>query len=549
MPRSAFAVLALLVMGIAPAHAEDLVDEGLRLCREGAWERSLPVQERLALEHPDHGIGWYCLGKSLHGTGRPREALAAYDKALALGATQPWRLMIEIARSHAALGEKEAAIDWLERSVKAGSPVRQRYSREADFAPIKDDARFRAAALDVDVKGLTREEGWRRDIAILASEFKRLHYRPFRDRTEAQFDAEIAAVSRDVARLDDHQVEIRLMQLLVPYGDGHTQLIPTWRMGPGLRIVPLQMESYPEGLFIVAVRPGDEALLWARVVEVGGRPVDEAMAAIGTVVSRDNAANVKARIPYFIRFPQMLAPLGFAKDASRAAYTVVTRDGERRTVEVEPAPGHADGWVRSPPGHDRPLHAWMARQREAHWFEVRPERKLVYFQFNRVQDAPEGRTIAALARQLEAAIDRDDVERVVVDLRANGGGNTDLVKPLLEAILGSRKAHRENGLFVIAGRHTFSAAMNVAAQLERHSQAVFVGEPTGSSPNFIGEGSELVLPWSRARVSISFLMWQNAQPQDSRTWIAPRIPAPVTFASVREGRDPAMEAILARIKM
>ncbi len=547
MPRPACLAAILALACLVPAHAEDLADEALRLCRAGDWPSSLPVQERLVAANPDLASAWYCLGRSLHGTGRPREAIGAYEKALALGAMQPWRLMPDIAKSHLALGDKEAAIDWLERAVKTGSPVRQRWSRDADFAVIKDDPRFKAAALDVDVNGLTRDEGWRRDIAILASEFKRLHYRPFRARTEAQFDAEIAAVSADVGKLDDHQVEVRLMRLLIPYGDGHTQLLPTWRAGAGQRLVPLPMEIYPEGLFVTAVRPGDEALLWARVVEVGGRPVSEAMAAVAELVSRDNEANVKSRIPFFLRFPQMLAPLGFAREAGRASYTLVTRDGARRVVEMEAAPTFTGDFVRVPPGHDKPLPAWIPRQREAHWFEVRPAQRLVYFQFNRVQDAPGGETIAALARRLEAAIDRDDVERLVVDLRFNGGGNTDLLKPLLQAILGARKMHRENGLFVIAGRHTFSAAMNFAAILERYSPAVFVGEPTGSSPNFIGEGSEVILPWSRARVSISFLMWQNAQPQDSRTWIAPRLPAPVTFASVREGRDPALEAILAQV--
>jgi hypothetical protein len=546
--RVPIAFALLFLASTAPLAAKDLFDEGLRLCREG-WERSLPVQQRLAAEHPDHAAGWLCLARALQGAGRHREVIAAGTKALELGAAQPWRLMPEIARAHLALGDREAALDWLEKAVNAGSPVRQRWARDPDFAPLKDDSRFRAAALDVDVTGFTREEGWRRDIAILASEMKRLHYRPFRARSEAQFDADIAAIARDVEKLDDHQLETRLMRLLVLHGDGHTQLLPTWRAGANQRFVPLPMEMLPEGLVITAVRPGDEALLWGRVVEIGGRPVADAIAAIRDLVPRDNEPGVTARVPYFLRFPQMLAPLGFAKDASRATYTVRTRGGEWRTAEFEAAAPFTGEWVRVPPGHDKPLPAWLARQREAHWFEVRPEEKLVYLQFNRVQDALGGEKIAALAKRLGAAIDRDDVEHVVVDLRANGGGNTDLLKPLLEAILGTRKTHRGNGLFVIAGRHTFSAAMNFAALLERNATPVFVGEPTGSRPNFIGEGSEIILPWSRARISISFLMWQNAQPQDSRTWIAPRLSAPPTQAALMAGRDPAMEAILARIKM
>lgn len=39
-------------------------------------------------------------------------------------------------------------------------------------------------------------------------------------------------------------------------------------------------------------------------------------------------------------------------------------------------------------------------------------------------------------------------------------------------------------LFVIIGRNTFSAAQNSATLLDRHTHAVFVGEPTGSRPSF-----------------------------------------------------------------
>ena len=58
-------------------------------------------------------------------------------------------------------------------------------------------------------------------------------------------------------------------------------------------------------------------------------------------------------------------------------------------------------------------------------------------------------------------------------------------------------------LFVIVGRTTFSAAMCGATQIERYTKAIMVGEPTGSSPNFIGETVMVRLPYSRWSASIS----------------------------------------------
>ena len=44
-------------------------------------------------------------------------------------------------------------------------------------------------------------------------------------------------------------------------------------------------------------------------------------------------------------------------------------------------------------------------------------------------------------------------------------------------------------LFVIIGRRTFSAAQNTVNMIEKNTNATFVGEPTGSRPNFVGEST------------------------------------------------------------
>lgn len=64
------------------------------------------------------------------------------------------------------------------------------------------------------------------------------------------------------------------------------------------------------------------------------------------------------------------------------------------------------------------------------------------------------------------------------------------------------KINQRGKLFVIVGRQTFSAAMNGAAEIERHTNAIFVGEPTGSSPNFVGETIGVNLTYSKMRGSI-----------------------------------------------
>ena len=141
------------------------------------------------------------------------------------------------------------------------------------------------------------------------------------------------------------------------------------------------------------------------------------------------------------------------------------------------------------------------------------------------------------------AVEQPAIEALVLDLRHNGGGDTFTNVPLLEGIIRCNKLQNRGSLFLIIGRRTFSAAQNTTSDLERRTQAILVGEPTGSNPNFIGESIAIPLPHSGWVVSLSDLWWQHSMAMDYRVWTHPQLYAPPTAAAFREHRDVAMEAI------
>jgi Peptidase family S41 len=151
---------------------------------------------------------------------------------------------------------------------------------------------------------------------------------------------------------------------------------------------------------------------------------------------------------------------------------------------------------------------------------------------------------AAFCGRLFTLIDAARPARLVIDMRWNGGGNTFLGQPLLHHLLGCPQINQPGAPFVIIGRNTYSAAQNVATTLQEHTAATFVGEPTGSRPNFIGESVPFELPVSKVQVNISDLYWQTGHPMDHRPWIAPHLYAPPTYDAFSRNHDPALAAIL-----
>jgi hypothetical protein len=98
---------------------------------------------------------------------------------------------------------------------------------------------------------------------------------------------------------------------------------------------------------------------------------------------------------------------------------------------------------------------------------------------------------------------------------------------------------------VIVGRHTFSAASHLCTLLEIHTEAIFVGEPTGASPNHYGDTEPIRLAQSGLVAEASALFWQNSLPWERRTATEPSIRVVPRFDDYRAGRDPALAACLA----
>ncbi len=124
------------------------------------------------------------------------------------------------------------------------------------------------------------------------------------------------------------------------------------------------------------------------------------------------------------------------------------------------------------------------------------EAKLVFFQHNAVRKAKE--PLRLFLDRLFRFVNEHDVERFVIDLRWNTGGTRLLNQQLIHHLIRNDKINQAGKLFVVVGRYTFSAGMMLATGIERNTDAVFVGEPKASSPNFVGQDVGIRLPWWNA---------------------------------------------------
>ncbi len=180
-----------------------------------------------------------------------------------------------------------------------------------------------------------------------------------------------------------------------------------------------------------------------------------------------------------------------------------------------------------------------------YWHAFLDDRRTLYVQYNQVLDEPGGEPISAYFPRLFGEADKRRVERVIIDVRLNGGGNNELNRPIWHALLKSDRLNQKGRLWVVIGPKTFSAAMNFVDDMELNTNATFVGEPTGETPNMWGDPVSLKLPNSGIVVQTSTLWWQIEDPRDRRPFRAPDIPAEMSFADYANNVDPVLSAIFA----
>jgi len=67
--------------------------------------------------------------------------------------------------------------------------------------------------------------------------------------------------------------------------------------------------------------------------------------------------------------------------------------------------------------------------------------------------------------------------------------------------------------------------------------------PSSSSPNFVGEGNYILLPYSGAMGSISN-KYHEQIPGDKRLWIQPDLPVTLSSAEYFVNDDPVVDLLL-----
>lgn len=553
-------LLAFAVLTTAPTDASRPVtsDDAVTYARlyqdvenkiRAGQASSVKVEDlkQLAQINSQDGTVQLYLGRALLASKDYEGAISAYQKSIKLGGFQNKHAAAchyDIACAHALKGDTKAALEHLEKALQTGFRDLNHLRTDSDLTALHSHPTWEELSASKDVSKISRDQGWRYDLWLLDREMRRMHFNPYTKHSAKEFDEFVKKLDKDIPNLTDAQVHLQFMRYAAMLNDGHTHMRPT-QGSPLLSRAPLQAFWFEEGLFITAAHPDHKDLVGSEIVSVNGEPISSLNKLLDPYISRDNPQGVKNGIAGRMMYPAMLHAVGIGSSPDQLTLKV-KKDGVERMVSVKgTTPGQPDStWVNARAESKNPQPLYLKNSSKTYYFEHLPELRAVYFQYNGVR-SDSADPLPAFCQRMFDFIDKNDVENFIVDVRWNGGGNSFLNRSIQDGIYARPKINQKGRFFLITGRNTFSAAQNFTTDLSRNANPILVGEPTGSSPNFIGESVPISLPYSKMSGSVSDLYWQRSWPMDGRIWLAPELPAPPTFAAYKDNVDVSMEAIRA----
>lgn len=334
------------------------------------------------------------------------------------------------------------------------------------------------------------------------------------------------------------------------FEDGHSSVLPfhylggpppAFAKGPFGKALPLKTRAFHDGLWVTEAGAEAKPLLGARIVRVNG---------VGDVeLMRRHAAIWSGSDAWAHNWGGLtLDSLGMLQGQGLAPATA----GPIRVEAVTPSGQAVSAMLTARAGAEKDLakldrkeaerEGWAKTYKGGNYAHPLPDRKALYVSIDEMGDI-EARKFSRLTRDVFAALEAPGIERVVIDLRRNGGGDNFWGEPLRKGLERSR-FNRPGGLYVMTSPATFSAAQNLANRLERETYAVFIGEPTGGSPNHYGDGKVFKGSVTGVTILCSTIPWFDSYPMDRRKWISPDLPSPALFGDWAAGRDPALELAL-----
>jgi len=330
----------------------------------------------------------------------------------------------------------------------------------------------------------------REDIEYLRNELSKKHKNPFSIITKEEFDEKLSNLYNNVDKLNNDQVFIELGKIISSIGDGHTS-INYWDG----KSYPLEFYMFNDEIFIINADKSLQDMMYSKIVSIDDVSYKDIIAELTKQISYENESWLKQALPNRI-MPAFLYGLGIAEDKKTSTFKV-EKEGEIKDFEVSILPYGLPYY-----GNDKTDDKITGKFNKYYDYKYIEDKNTFYFEYNVC--AEKERKFKDFNSEMFKDIESKSIKKIVIDLRANSGGNSEILNPFTNQLKTYIKNNKDVKVYVLVGRQTFSSGIFAIFRIkEAVPNAICIGEPSGGAVDCYGDIKSFNLPNSELPIQYS----------------------------------------------
>ena len=352
---------------------------------------------------------------------------------------------------------------------------------------------------------------WNHDIEYLKTELPKQHINLFFETSQATYLNRLSAIQADLGNLSDIQVMVKIQQVLAMMGDTHTNLY--WpRNIEQNKTMGINFYWFKDGIYIVQAREQDSLILGKKITKIGGVDIKVAIDSIKTLFVNENTGLVKNEVPKYLSSYKILQCFGIIDQENDEYVDLDLVDSKDQSLQYRLIIGTKGKQLWA---NKDALYLLFGTN---DWFndEYDPETHIYYLQYNKCSSKELAMrrgikkeklvllpSFNEFKQKVFKTIDEKPVNKLVFDMRYNGGGTSDQGTNFINELSKIKKINNRGKLYVLVGRKTFSSAIINTLDFKEMTDAVIVGEETAGKASHFGEVKRLLLPGSGITIGYS----------------------------------------------
>ncbi|WP_298262377.1 S41 family peptidase [uncultured Lutibacter sp.] len=381
---------------------------------------------------------------------------------------------------------------------------------------------------------------WKNDLEIYKKGLEQKHIDVYHSITKEDFANEWQKIYNSSDTLNDFEIILKLMRLTRRINDGHTSV--SLRNMP-LQRFPLEVNFIDGEWRVVKVSSKHSSLLKLSLTAIDDIPIVEVSAKVSEVAQFvENQYSQKIRTGEYLNISELLFALHITKKVDKAVFTFLDDNNQEIKITLNSlsvdTSNKVSNFIHLTTGvpeitkPENPSFPYL-------WFTPIKNSKALYINF---ESYPTFEDMQVFGETLVNYIATNHIQKVIIDMRNNGGGDLYVGVVLAYALNLADSIDWKNGVFVLTSNKTFSAATSNAALYKQLLNAKIVGEPTGSNPNGYQDMDSFTLPNSKLVITYSKRLFQLSEKLNAT--LQPNIKLFYNWSDIIMGNDNILHTLI-----